>query len=208
MLIKQVFDKVIKRISPVNQELIEVDEIIKKVRKLLKKNNIDAEVVAGGSYAKKTILKNDFDVDLFVRFSPDYDDDEISDILGKALSSLKPERVHGSRDYFQMKRKGILFEIVPVLKISDYKQAINVTDMSPLHVDYAKKHLNDKMRNDVRLAKQFCKSIKVYGAESYIQGFSGHILDLLIIYYGSFEKLLMQATLWKEKVIIDINNHS
>jgi tRNA nucleotidyltransferase (CCA-adding enzyme) len=208
----ELFQKVISRIKPKQEAFKEVDETISEINSLLKKNKIDAECMAGGSYAKGTILTNDFDIDLFVRFDYSYkgkEDKDISALLGKALQPLKPVKIHGSRDYYQLKRKNLLFEIIPVLKIDDYKQAVNVTDMSPLHVGYARKHFEQKpgLADQVRLAKQFCKAAGIYGAESYIRGFSGHVLDLLIIYYGSFEQFLMQAAVWGSRVIIDIENH-
>ncbi len=207
--IEAIFEKTISRVKPEKQVFKEVDDTIKKINALLKKNKIKAVCVAGGSYAKGTILKNDFDIDLFVRFDYDYRSRDISKLLGRALKPLKPELVHGSRDYYQLKKKSLLFEMVPVLKINNYKQAVNVTDMSPLHVDYVKKHLSKKPRlgSEIRLAKQFCKAVKVYGAESYIRGFSGHVLDLMIIYYGSFENLLMQASVWGGKVVLDPASH-
>ena len=211
--IKEIFENAIKNIRLEQEEFAEADEIISEINALLKKNNIKAECMAGGSYAKGTILKNDFDIDLFVRFDYSYKDKDISYLLKKALEPLKLKIIHGSRDYFQLRRKkkqqNLLFEIIPVLKINDYKQAVNVTDMSPLHVGYAKKHFEQKpgLADQVRLAKQFCKSAGIYGAESYIRGFSGHVLDMLIIYYGSFEQLLMQAAVWGSRVIVDIENH-
>ncbi|MBN2459575.1 CCA tRNA nucleotidyltransferase [Candidatus Woesearchaeota archaeon] len=224
-----VFRESLKAIKPEEQEFTEADETIKHINSLLRQKGIKAECMAGGSYAKGTILKDDFDIDLFVRFDYSYKDKGISEMLGKALEPLHPELVHGSRDYFQVRKdyqmkkikgkakssgKGslqdsLLFEIIPVLMIDDYKQAVNVTDMSPLHVSYAKKKFAEKpgLADEIRLAKQFCKSIGVYGAESYIRGFSGHVLDLLVIYYGSFEALLLQAAVWGSRVIIDLENH-
>jgi tRNA nucleotidyltransferase (CCA-adding enzyme) len=208
-----VFKQALQAIKPAKQEFTEVDDAIMKINSLLKEKSILAECMAGGSYAKGTILKDDFDIDLFVRFDYSYKDKDISEMLGKALLPLKPEMVHGSRNYYQVKKKKgksiLLFEIIPVLMIDDYKQAVNVTDMSPLHVSYAKKRFAQKpgLADEIRLAKQFCKSIGVYGAESYIRGFSGHVLDLLVIYYGSFEALLLQATVWGDRVIIDLENH-
>lgn len=205
--IETIFKKTIKKIIPAKQEFKIVNTIINHINSLLKKNKIKAECTAGGSYAKGTMLKNDFDIDLFVRFDYRYNNKDISTLLGKALAPLKPKMVHGSRDYYQLKKNKMLFEIVPVLKITNYKQAANVTDMSPLHVVYVEKHMTDNLSNQVRLAKQFCKANKIYGAESYLRGFSGHVLDLLNIYYGSFEKLLMQASVWGNRVTIDPENH-
>jgi tRNA nucleotidyltransferase (CCA-adding enzyme) len=64
-----------------------------------------------------------------------------------------------------------------------------------------KKHpgFNDQ----IRLAKQFCKSAGVYGAESYIKGFSGHVLDILTIHYGGFMELLAASQKWADKEVID-----
>ena len=213
---QRIFDNAIRQIKPEQEIFREADDKIAEINSLLKKNNINAECMAGGSYAKGTILKDDFDIDLFVRFGYEYkskESQEISILLGKALAPLKPILVHGSRDYYQIKckfkKKSLLFEIIPVLMIDNYKEAVNVTDMSPLHVGYAHSHFekNSGMADQVRLAKQFCKAAGIYGAESYIRGFSGHVLDMLIIFYGSFEQLLIQASLWGSRVIIDIEKH-
>lgn len=194
-------------LKPDNSILKEVDVFVKKINNLLKKKGVKAKCVKGGSIAKNTFLKNDYDVDLFVRFDKSWKDQPLSEVLEKVLNEeFEIERVHGSRDYFQIKNE-LLFEVVPVLEIDDYREAENVTDMSPLHVDYVKKKLKKGQHDEVRLAKQFCKAAKVYGAESYIKGFSGHILDLLIIYYGSFMKLSKNAVDWKSKVVIDIEGH-
>jgi len=56
----------------------------------------------------------------------------------------------------------------------------------------------------MRLTKQFFKAAKVYGAESYIRGFSGYVCEILTIYYGSFLKLMKAIPKWKEKSVIDI----
>ena len=43
----------------------------------------------------------------------------------------------------------------------------------------------------------------MYGAESYIGGFSGHVIDILVIHYKGFVKVLKAATTWKAKQVID-----
>lgn len=177
-------------------------EVANEFIKFLNHKNVKFEL--GGSVAKKTNLKNSSDIDIFARFKSD---GNLSDELEKLLKVYNPERIHGSRDYFQVSYKGYCVEIVPVKFISKVKDSENVTDMSPLHVKWANKNLSDKLRDEIRLAKQFCKAQKIYGAESHIKGFSGHVLDILIVYYGSFSNLLKQASVWGDKVIIDIENH-
>lgn len=182
----------------------EINQVVSTINSELKKQKINAEAVIGGSFAKDTHLVGDHDCDIFVRFDyKKYKEANLSDLLEKALKQFKAERVHGSRDYFQF-RISLNYEVVPVLKINKANEALNVTDASPLHVAWSKKH---KMSDEIRLAKAFCKAYKIYGAESYIKGFSGHVLDILTIYYGGFLKLLRASQKWKDKQVIDIQKY-
>ncbi|MFH2020974.1 MAG: nucleotidyltransferase domain-containing protein [archaeon] len=199
--------KIKEEITPDTSVLTQINEFISEINSQIKAKKIKATCIAGGSVAKGTFLKGDFDVDLFVKFDYSYNDKLISDMLEKILSKNKPERLHGSRDYFQLKKENLNYEIVPVLDVKDPEKALNVTDMSPMHVFWVKKHLKKGQEDDIRLAKKFCKSIGVYGAESYISGFSGHVIDILIIKYGSFLSLLKESKKWKPKVIIDTEKY-
>lgn len=179
----------------------EINEVVSAINSDLKKSKIKAEAVVGGSFAKDTHLIGDHDCDIFVRFDyKKYKETDLSELLEKILKQFKAERVHGSRDYFQF-RKSLNYEVVPVLKINKASEAVNVTDASPLHVAWIRKY---KKSDEIRLAKAFCKAYKIYGAESYIKGFSGHVLDILTVYYGDFIKLLKASQKWKDKTVIDI----
>jgi len=187
----------------------DVKATISKIDAALKKLKIDASAMLGGSAAKSTLLKGDFDVDLFVRFSQKYKDKSISDLLAKALSEFKPARLNGSRDYFQFQHSNISYEVVPVLKIKGWKEAVNVTDASPLHVEWVagKTRKNPKLVDEIILTKVFLKANRLYGAESYIGGFSGHVVDILIINYGSFEKFIKAAADWTPYIVVDVEKH-
>ena len=196
--------KVISKIKPKESSIKkEIDETVKIINSELKKNKIKAAASVGGSFAKDTHLADDHDCDIFVRFDFKYKDTNLSDLLQKCLRKFKPERVHGSRDYFLFSNN-LNFEVVPVLNISKPDRAVNVTDVSPLHVAWTKKH---KKSDEIRLAKTFCKANSIYGAESYIKGFSGHVLDILTIKYGSFVNLLKASQKWKDKTVIDVEKH-
>ena len=69
-----------------------------------------------------------------------------------------------------------------------------------------KKKVKNKMLKEIMLAKAFCHASKCYGAESYIQGFSGYSLELLIYYYKGFMKFAREIAKdnGKNKIIIDI----
>jgi len=203
-IINRILADVKKKIRPDIKVIVDADNIVKKINEILKKEKISAECVKGGSIAKETFLKNDYDIDLFIRYNLEYKNKDISNITEKILKELCEKlkvifyRIHGSRDYFQFNlkkgKKILAFEIIPVLLIytQNYKDAENITDLSPEHVIWVKKYTskNPILLDEIRLAKQFCKANKVYGAESYINGFSGHILDILIIHYGSFINLI------------------
>lgn len=186
------------------------DNFIKALKEKLKKNKIKADVFLGGSLAKGTIVKKDiYDIDIFVRFDKSYNkankNNEISNLLGKLLGKAK--KVHGSRDYYQIKTKNILIEVIPVLKIEKPKQSVNVTDLSYFHVNYIVKKIkkNPKLINEIVLAKTFAYAQNCYGAESYMQGFSGYSLELLICHYKAFLNFVkeMSKINIKEKLIID-----
>ncbi|MFA6072484.1 MAG: nucleotidyltransferase domain-containing protein [Candidatus Woesearchaeota archaeon] len=196
--------------KPDDKIIIKINLFVEKINFALKKNKINATASIGGSVAKGTFIKGNFDADIFVRFDKKYRGEKISDILEKILIDLKLKiiRVHGSRDYFQIKEE-FTYEIVPVINVTDYKDAENVADMSPLHVIYFNKQAKKikNLREEIRVTKLFMKSARVYGAESYIKGFSGHVVDLLVIKYSSFLNLIKAASKWKEETIIDIEHH-
>ncbi|MBD3209620.1 nucleotidyltransferase domain-containing protein [Candidatus Woesearchaeota archaeon] len=176
------------------------------VNRLLQAAKIDAEAMLGGSFAKNTYLEDDHDVDVYVLFGKQYRDEEMSDLIALALGGVGGlRRVHGSRDYFQLTKDGYQFEIVPVLAIARPEEARNVTDVSQFHVQYVQERLemHPGLADEIRLAKLFCKAAKCYGAESYLNGFSGHVLDLLMAHYGSFLSLLEAAVQWPDKFFLD-----
>ncbi|MBU1204709.1 MAG: CCA tRNA nucleotidyltransferase [Nanoarchaeota archaeon] len=205
-LLKQIIDG----LRPKKDVVDKCTTVLDSINSEIKKKNIKARAVLGGSIAKGTFLKDDYDCDIFVKFNLNYKKRDISDLLEKVLKIFpKVNRIHGSRDYFNFRSNGISFEIVPVLDIKKAEQAVNITDCSPLHVKWVKNKLkkNLKLADEIRLAKAFCKACKVYGAESYLRGFSGHVLDILTIYYNGFIPLLKNAVKWKEREVIDFNDY-
>lgn len=210
--IKKVLSEVLFEISPSKEELKEmngiVNDFLRDISQRIRKERINVQAFVGGSFAKGTVTKKDsYDADIFLRFDKKYSEKEYGDYIRKILKGKKFETVHGSRDYFKIKVKDNFFiEIIPVKKISKPSEAENITDLSYSHVKYLKKAIKNKLiLEEIKLAKAFCFANKVYGAESYIQGFSGYSLELLVNYYGGFEKMLKKLVKVKEeKLIIDI----
>lgn len=186
-------------VQPSKKEVLEVSSLAKEIISKIKIK--DAKAVLGGSGAKNTWLPGKKEIDIYVKFNyKKYKDksEKLSDLVYPKLKKAfkKVTSLHGSRDYFQVFKDNFTIEIIPILDIKKADEAKNITDISQLHVDYVKKYA--KLANEIRLAKTFAKAQEVYGAESYIRGFSGYVLELLVIQYGSFKKLINAASKWKE----------
>jgi tRNA nucleotidyltransferase (CCA-adding enzyme) len=213
MKIKKVLEKTIPEILPNEEELnwmkSKVDFYSNILNKKIKKLNIDVQIFVGGSFAKKSLIKKEsYDADIFLRFNKKYSEKEISKYAKKIIRGIKKvSKVKGSRDYYKIKVSSKFeIELIPVKKISKAKEAENVTDMSYFHVLYVNKKVkSQKILNEIKLAKAFCEAVGVYGAESYIGGFSGYSLELLILNYKTFEKFLKELSKErKTKLVIDM----
>ena len=201
--------------SPEEQSAIELatDIVLNRLNTALKRKRVKAKALCGGSFAKGTWLPSHTDIDCFVEFKYRTHKDrsaELADLLEPAIKIAFTHyvRIHGSRDYFQANYDDYVFEFVPVLKVKKPSKVKNITDMSPLHVDWIKKRAKKtRLKNHIRLAKLFFKATGVYGAESYIKGFSGHVAEILVAHYGSFGKLARATQRWTPKVFVDPEHH-
>ncbi|MBS3105555.1 nucleotidyltransferase domain-containing protein [Candidatus Woesearchaeota archaeon] len=207
--IKSVLNEVLMEIQPDRNYEKEIFERLSLIIRKINQGQKNIKAILGGSGAKGTWLKT-FDADIFVLFGyKKFRDksDKLSDILEKILKKKfkNISRLHGSRDYFQIKQGNFTFEIVPILKIQKSEQAKNITDVSPLHSRWVAKH--KKLISEMKLTKQFCQAQNVYGAESYIMGFSGYICEILAVYYGSFLNLIRNASKWDDKIVIDVQKY-
>jgi len=215
--IKNILEQQLENITPSAQETFEIKsktkDLVDALTKNLKKNKIQAEVFVGGSSAKNTLIKKrKYDIDIFVRFDKKYPEKQLSDLLKKCLPS-EAVRKKGSRDYFSIKRSSdnMEFEIVPVIKISSPAEAQNITDLSYFHVSYVSNHIKrvPRLADEIRITKAFAYYQECYGAESYINGFSGYATELIVIHYKTFLnfiKAIAKANL-KEKIVIDTAKH-
>ncbi len=200
---------VLKKIKPTLLEEKKTEKVVlefeSKIKKVLEEKKI--KFFLGGSYAKNTWLSKSKDIDVFLKFDKKkYYEKDISKIAYEILKEhFKIEVLHGSRSYFNIKFKSLNFEIIPVYDIKSVKEKKNIMDLSPLHVEYVNSRL--KNNDDVRILKYFLKQNNLYGAESYIEGFSGYVCELLIIYYNNIEELFYNVLEWKEETYIDIEGY-
>ena len=205
--------EVLKVIKPSTAEQVKVKKVINTFIKKLDSKLSNAKSILGGSGAKDTWLSGNHDIDIFVQYDfKKYKDQssELSDLLKqslkKAFPKIKFNTIHGSRDYFQFIYETYHFEVVPIIKFTKSKQALNITDISPLHALWVNKHTK-KLKDDIGLAKQFCRANDLYGAESYISGFSGYVLEILVANFGSFNKFLKAIIHMRLNEVIDFEKY-
>jgi len=96
-------------------------------------------------------------------------------------------------------------DIVPCYKIEKIEQMKSSVDRTPLHTKFVLENMSEKQKDDTRILKKFMKLINVYGSEFKIMGFSGYLCELLILYYGSFENVIKEASKWrfKQKIVFE-----
>ena len=210
--INSILRDVILKIKPSKEEFEEmnklIDDFVNRIDKKIKELKIDAEIFIGGSFAKKTVIKKDnYDVDVYLRFSREYND-EVSEFTKNILIGMENvSLIHGSRDYFRIKlREDFIIELIPVIKVKKPEESLNITDLSYSHVKYINKKIkSEKIKDEIMITKAFCYANHCYGAESYIKGFSGYAIELLVFYYGGFLKFIKSISKANnEKIIIDI----
>jgi len=208
-----VLKEVLLSINPPKEDVKSINvflkEFIPELERGIKSLRIDASVFVGGSYAKGTMIKKGrYDVDVFIRFNGKYRGKDISKLAKEALSKTKRKFsvVHGSRDYFHMDvEDNFYIEIIPVINTKNAKEAENITDLSYFHVGYIRKKIkNKKILDEIKIAKAFLHACRCYGAESYIRGFSGYAVELLICHYKTFMNFAKSLAKISEKTIIDI----
>ena len=189
MNISSVLKEVLVDISISKEQERDFFNKAKEIIEKLKVHKLD--VFIGGSLAKGTLVKKEKqDIDLFVVFDKEEDTRKLEEILSK--SGINVKKIHGSRDYFHIEHDDCIIELIPVVKISKPEQAENVSDVSLMHVGYVKNRISKKknLGDEIKFAKTFCFANECYGAESYIGGFSGYALEVLVIYFGGFIKFL------------------
>jgi tRNA nucleotidyltransferase (CCA-adding enzyme) len=203
--------EVLEQITPPEEYKKKIQDVVKelknKIGKEIKKRNLPADIELVGSIAKDTYLKNDLDIDFFIKFPSKYKKEKIGESalsIGKAI--LKDtEESYAEHPYIRGFYKKNKVEIVPCYKIEDASQKLSAVDRTPLHTKFVKENLPESNKSEVLLFKQFLKGIGCYGAEAEIEGFSGYLCEILIIKYGSFNELINNAINWKTGEIISLS---
>jgi tRNA nucleotidyltransferase (CCA-adding enzyme) len=158
--------------------------------------------LVAGSAARGTFLQDRLDIDLFLLFPPDLSRERLREqglALGRAVLS-DPETRYAEHPYLRGKFEGFTVDAVPGYAVTDPSAPLSPVDRTPFHQEYLTARETPEVVAQIRLAKQFFRSLGVYGSEAKTEGFSGYLVELLVIRFGSLRRLLTAARDWRVPV--------
>ncbi len=210
----QFLKDVLTIIKPSSEDKEKKKNVFNEIRKILGEKledyGLKPEISLQGSIAKDTWLLTEPEIDIFLIFPENTSKEELKEkifpLIKESLSGFLPQTKYSEHPYITFTYKGFTIDIVPAIKkeSEDIKTAV---DRTPLHTNYIVKKVDEKQKDEIRLLKKFARTIGVYGAEISVQGFSGYLLELLVIHYNSFLETIKAAAKWRKPVIIDVEKH-
>jgi tRNA nucleotidyltransferase (CCA-adding enzyme) len=212
--IERIRAEVAEQVAPKKKNRAVIERAIRKVsariRSEAKRRDLKVKVEVEGSVAKDTWVASDRDIDVFIIFPQGTSKEVVREEglrLAKAGASNSWRLGYAEHPYVEAEVNGCTVDIVPSAEISEGERLVTAVDRTPLHTRFVLEKMNAKMREDVRVLKQFMKGIEVYGAELKVGGFSGYLCELLVLNYGGFEEAVRAAAEWREKTVIDYARH-
>jgi tRNA nucleotidyltransferase (CCA-adding enzyme) len=178
-----------------------------EVENVLAGTGIQAKVSPQGSFARDTWISHEADLDIFARFSPTTErkewEEKVLPAMRKYFCRYRVIERYAEHPFLEFHVDGVRVNIVPSYDVTkgEWKSA---TDRTPYHTEFMQTHLTPEHRREGRLLKKFAKGIGAYGAEIKIGGFSGMLIDTLVLYYQSFMETLRHASSWNKGTLLEI----
>ncbi len=164
-----------------------------------------ARCLVAGSAARGTYLVDRLDIDLFLLFPPSTTRADLEH-RGLELAAAileRPETRYAEHPYLRGVFDGFPVDAVPGFAVDDPTHPISAVDRTPFHQAYLESRYTPALVDQVRLAKQFLRAIGVYGSEARTAGFSGYLLELLVLRFGGLRGLLKAARAWRPPVRLE-----
>jgi tRNA nucleotidyltransferase (CCA-adding enzyme) len=208
--IQSLLDQVAKKVVPSVAERRRMSHLAERlkgqVQNILDNAGFGGNVSIQGSFARDTWLSGEADLDIFASFPPTMDRREWTEkVLPEIRKGIRVKTVdrYAEHPYLEFHIDGVRVNVVPSYSV-EKGQWKSATDRTPYHTEYMRAHLTQEMRFEARLLKRFMKGIRSYGAEIRVGGFSGMLVETLILHYRSFLETLSQASKWKPVIFLDI----
>ncbi|MCI4334003.1 MAG: CCA tRNA nucleotidyltransferase, partial [Thermoplasmata archaeon] len=181
------------RVAQVRDRLVEMATSAAKER-----NSPLVRALVAGSAARGTFLSDRFDFDLFLLFPPTLDRESLERegmAIGRAILTA-PERRYAQHPYLRGRFEEFSVEAVPGYAVADGAHPLTAVDRTPFHQAWLAQRYTPALVGQVRLTKQFLRGLGAYGSEAKTGGFSGYLVELLVIKFGGFRALLEAARGW------------
>lgn len=213
--IDRIFLSILSRVKPGEKEKIKVralaDGIISRIDTIGNRDGLDINGILVGSSARGTWLAGEHDLDIFIMFPSSFTKDKLQE-KGLAIAreiakeSDSWEERYAEHPYIHAVFNGFEVDLVPAFRVKSPADIKSAVDRTPFHNDYINSRIKG-LEDDVLLLKQFMKAIGVYGSELRTRGFSGYLVELLIIHFGSLTRTIEEMCTWKNGMTIDIKEH-
>jgi len=211
MNLERLREKVIERHYPGEDELQRIRQKYQEISEFIEQE-FDVKTHFAGSAGRKTCMKGDNDIDIFVLFDEDTEKKQLENhglkIGKKVFAEFDGEYQieYAEHPYTKGEINSHEVEIVPCYDTSpeDIKSSV---DRTPHHSQWVDQKLNDEQRKDVVILKRFLSAGGIYGSSLKVRGFSGYLCEILISHYGSFEKLVNEASELQENQLVDPEEH-
>ena len=170
---------------------------------------VEAEVVHAGSTARDTWLAGDRDVDVFVAFPPDLGREDLETYgleVGHAVLPAGHEEF-AEHPYVVGAVEGFEVDLVPCYRVASATEIQSAVDRTPFHTRYLAERLDAERAGDVRVLKQLLSAVGAYGSDLRTRGFSGYLVELLVLAYGGARAVLEAAADWTPPVVLDPADH-
>jgi tRNA nucleotidyltransferase (CCA-adding enzyme) len=209
-----IHEEILKKITPTQADRAKIkalaEELQRKVALACEEQGVKATVRVEGSVAKDTWLREEPEIDIFMRLPTTI----LRKSLGKISLKIARKATEGSRQVERFAEHPYLEAFIGDVRVNivpcyDVKRGewLSATDRTPFHTDYVKRRLNKTLRNEVRLLKKFLQGVNAYGAEIKTGGFSGYLCELLILHHKSLTETLRAFARYTQRITMDTEGY-
>lgn len=211
----KILSSVLSRIKPREAEKAKLaalaESIIARINAIAEEERLNIFAQLVGSSARGTWISGEHDIDIFIMFPPDVERDYLEEkglyVARKVAQGAESyEERYAEHPYMHAIFEGFEVDLVPAFGVKNASEIKSAVDRTPFHNSYVLSRIK-KLEAEVLLLKQFMKGAGIYGSELKTHGFSGYLVELLTIHYGSFIKTLEAACAWKPTITIDMEKH-
>ncbi|PWR72037.1 CCA tRNA nucleotidyltransferase [Methanospirillum lacunae] len=204
-------EEVLKEIRPTTEDL---DQMYALADLLIGEINTGGRATGMlvGSVARRTCVRGDRDLDIFMLFDPDLPREELEReglSLAHSIASRHAEQAvekYAEHPYVNATIRGMDIDLVPCYQVASATGIQSAVDRTPFHNRYISARIGP-FTDDVLLLKQFVKAGGVYGSDQMTEGFAGYLCELLTLHYGGFINLITAGANWRPGLVIDIEKH-